>query len=98
MGGQEYADWLTDKSHFLIDEVVASESGVQLRTSQWTETDALEAYYDYLADAPKGKGGGKGKKKRRRSTGGSSSGGSGGSNTDTGTTQGGGGRTKDLPY
>ena len=98
MGGQEYADWLTDKSHFLVDEVVASESGVQLRTSQWTETDALEAYYDYLADAPKGKGGGKGKKKRRRSTGGSSSGGSGGSNTDTGTTQGGGGRTKDLPY
>lgn len=61
-GGPEYLSWMPDRSYFLVDEVVASAKGVQLRTSKWTETDALEAYWDYLADAPKVK---KKKKKKR---------------------------------
>ena len=44
--------WLPDSSYFLVDEIVANEKGVQLRTSSWDELDALEAYYDYIADAP----------------------------------------------
>jgi hypothetical protein len=48
--GADYLDWLTDRSHFLVDEVIANEKGVQLRTSKWTELDALEAQQDYARE------------------------------------------------
>jgi hypothetical protein len=45
-----FESWLSSGSHFLVDEVVASANGVQLRTSRWTELDALEAQLDYARE------------------------------------------------
>lgn len=73
-----YLGWLSDISWFLVDEVTASADGVSLKTSQWTETDALDAYYDYLSRPPKFK---KNKKGRGRNRNNNPSGGSGSSGT-----------------
>jgi uncharacterized membrane protein YgcG len=86
-GSKKYLSWLPANC-FLADEVVATESGAQLRTSKWDESDALDAYYDYLdeiPDVPKAK-----KHRKRRKGGGSSGGGTGGS---SGGSSGGGGST-----
>ena len=55
-GGSNYLAWLP-VGCFLVDEVTASGKGVQLRTSKWEESDAMEAYYDYLNDMPEAKAG-----------------------------------------
>jgi hypothetical protein len=52
-GSNYYYSWLPEPSMFLADEVVASENGVQLRTSKWSDLDALEAYYKYIGKKPK---------------------------------------------
>jgi hypothetical protein len=81
IGGQGYYyGWLSDISYFLVDEVVASEKGISLRTSDWSEADALDAYYDYLSDVPKFKKKKKSKKPKAPSSGG---GGGGGGEADT---------------
>lgn len=49
-GAGLYQSWLTDKSHFLADEVVATQKGVSLRTSKWTEADMIDAYFEYAHD------------------------------------------------
>lgn len=47
-----YLSWLTQSNDFLVDEVIATSAGVKFRTSSWTESDAIDAYYDYLRSAP----------------------------------------------
>jgi uncharacterized membrane protein YgcG len=99
-----YLSWMP-AGCFLADEVVASNKGIQLRTSKWTELDALEAMYDYQADAPEVKVGKKKNRGRRNKGGGSTGGGGGGGSSDSGTTGTGGGGgggsghkpQKDLP-
>jgi len=97
--GVPYVDWLASGQDFLVDEVVASEKGVQLRTSKWEEIDAMDAYYEYVSDLPD-EPKKRRKKKKRRAVATSTTGGSGGgSDSGSGSTGGGGNRErpKDLP-
>jgi hypothetical protein len=83
-GNTYYLSWLEDPGDFLVDEVVASAAGVQLRTSKWTESDAIEAYMDYLGDAPKTKDKKAGRRKKGAGTGGSGSKSTGAGNSGSG--------------
>jgi hypothetical protein len=47
VGGSDYGGWLQDQRDFMVDEVVADEKGVSLRTWLFSDADLLEAQLSY---------------------------------------------------
>jgi hypothetical protein len=49
-GGAEYDGWLGDIRDFMIEEVEASQDGVQLRTWLFEESDLMQTQLDYASE------------------------------------------------
>lgn len=48
--GSDYGGWMTDQRDFMVDEVVADEKGVSLRTWLFSDADLLEAQFRYAKE------------------------------------------------